>query len=1410
MAESQYYEVLKQDEKSSEQQYFSNVEDQTVQYVITPNKTQTQFPTQQIVVARGDQLMLLNGQPQQIVIDQSVIPYPTNEIQLQPRQQIKQVMRLTNPIQQLPTNQIQLRATVPQAIPSQPPMRSPNPNQIPRPPAAAQQLLLRQHLPASRAATSGGPRTVGVTSAAQQIASGGPRSVGVASAAQQMRQLNAGVVRQPAAGQQIRLTTLSGQLRQQAPRGQPRFPGMQQLQKAKSQGDMDDMETKSAVEQETVSLPDGSIVTVGTYKKMLAEQKARNNIAQRMNPPHPPSSSPAPLTMAPPTPTPKRRAPANRNPRQAPRGGMTRGQPRPPASQAGSFQTPPPGVNKDPSQFAMMNQHQGMGKPAGVYPQQQQQMQQQGQMLQQQQFQQQQQIQQQHQIQQQLQQQMAQEQQLRQSQANYVIQPPRANQKPQQQRPLPAYIPSSQIQKIIESTPISEEFSDSIRMLVLLENGEQRLITFTLPKEACTIQEILEQVNVPFQSHTNIQVTEANSNGINYIVTVGNVPPLGYEEDDPHQPPHHPDASPPPTPPAPPMPALPSSEPPPLVMQPPPLSAHLSGSGPPALLDSTTAAPSSPEPPKEAPRLVAGMLALCGACGYLSEDFNKCIRCNRKLPDNVKSISATIKANNGQTKEIMARQQVLQQKPQLPIKSSLVPKPPSPVKKKPTKKQSEQDSVHVISSDEEEEEDSSKLTENILQKLGASVTISPVTKEPSMNDLQRHSSQNSTASISDQPNDSIRMKLKCRTVRIGSYRCIPIEEIQIDSAYTVIQVPHPTKDKDIRTIRLEKAGVVKVLASFNSSLPVVFFYLSPGVAERIRVDLDMTAGGPYYLDPLALDEESQRRITLLPDDIDDADKNLMQLIFGGGLEELNVKEANDILIKTCPKDLAKAALGFGTFTEIKQLLTYPPEGKGRIAINTEDYICLGQDQFLNDVIIDFYLKYLVANLPDEQKPKVHVFSTFFYKRLTTKPTKASRKSQPAELDPTLSGPEKRHARVKNWTKNVNLFEKDFVVVPINENAHWFLAIICFPGMDGCQTWDGQPYKLEPARSRVKKKLPIATIGAVSVTAVKQEKAKPILCDDPETSDKDEAEGDDSELESDDSEEAPAAVQPANPAVLALVPQAAKGHKEVRPAIKQPCILIFDSLAGANRSRVVATLRDYLTCEYKLKMGKERVYSKDVIKGANPKVPQQNNFTDCGLYVLQYVEQFFKDPIKDYNIPIKEIQNWFEEVVVTRKREEIADLLRNLMREYGKDTRLLPDINFPTVNGKVVEHDAAEEEEEEHEAMEEEEGPSTAEEDADMKEGSLLSNSGSKSDMFSEGGSSADETRTDGSLSPLKPSNDGVSGDFLSQTVVNPKPDLSEFPRHTSKDTLSILKAKRIIRHKTLEGPQLKRSRSEQN
>lgn len=85
-----------------------------------------------------------------------------------------------------------------------------------------------------------------------------------------------------------------------------------------------------------------------------------------------------------------------------------------------------------------------------------------------------------------------------------------------------------------------------------------------------------------------------------------------------------------------------------------------------------------------------------------------------------------------------------------------------------------------------------------------------------------------------------------------------------------------------------------------------------------------------------------------------------------------------------------------------------------------------------------------------------------------------------------------------------------------------------------------------------------------------------------------------------------------------------------------------------------------------------------------KVPQQNNFTDCGLFLLQYVEQFFKDPIKDFRIPIKMLANWFDTDVVTRKREEISDLLKQLIAKQHPEASDLPEIDFPTKNGVILE------------------------------------------------------------------------------------------------------------------------------
>jgi Ulp1 family protease len=92
------------------------------------------------------------------------------------------------------------------------------------------------------------------------------------------------------------------------------------------------------------------------------------------------------------------------------------------------------------------------------------------------------------------------------------------------------------------------------------------------------------------------------------------------------------------------------------------------------------------------------------------------------------------------------------------------------------------------------------------------------------------------------------------------------------------------------------------------------------------------------------------------------------------------------------------------------------------------------------------------------------------------------------------------------------------------------------------------------------------------------------------------------------------------------------YKNVYSTVSRPCILIFDSLAGSSRSRaaahdeVVNTLRDYLHSEYLARRpveAKTKAYDKSAVLGLFLTVPQQNNYSDCGVYVLQYAESFME-------------------------------------------------------------------------------------------------------------------------------------------------------------------------------------------
>ena len=86
-------------------------------------------------------------------------------------------------------------------------------------------------------------------------------------------------------------------------------------------------------------------------------------------------------------------------------------------------------------------------------------------------------------------------------------------------------------------------------------------------------------------------------------------------------------------------------------------------------------------------------------------------------------------------------------------------------------------------------------------------------------------------------------------------------------------------------------------------------------------------------------------------------------------------------------------------------------------LTVPNFRSLEHDTFLNDIIIDFYLTYLFnEKLSNEDQSTVYVFSTMFYKSLTTGLKK------PLDAESELTPAERRHAKVKGWTKSVDLFK----------------------------------------------------------------------------------------------------------------------------------------------------------------------------------------------------------------------------------------------------------------------------------------------------------------------------------------------------------------------------------------------------
>ncbi|KAF9363025.1 hypothetical protein BGX34_005033 [Mortierella sp. NVP85] len=293
-----------------------------------------------------------------------------------------------------------------------------------------------------------------------------------------------------------------------------------------------------------------------------------------------------------------------------------------------------------------------------------------------------------------------------------------------------------------------------------------------------------------------------------------------------------------------------------------------------------------------------------------------------------------------------------------------------------------------------------------------------------------------------------------------------------------------------------------------------------------------------------------------------------------------------------------------------------------IAVRAEDVPRLDDGEYLNDTLIEFGLKYALANAEAKNPSlvgQIHIFNTFFYQRLVAKPAKGVSNSYDA---------------IKSWTAKVDIFSKKYIIVPINENMHWYLVIITNPGLligkvDGATHHPGDHLVSDTTKATSEDK----TINEV---------------------------------------------------------EAGHGLKGgYIDADEKPYILCLDSLGGP-RSSVFGVLRSYLQQELLSKKGiGMNLTSKEITGKFSSKCPKQDNLWDCGIYLLHFVEVFLRNPVAVMDAVVnktddKTIWSLSELALKRAKYKEIVNALTAQYRVYQFHRDLVNNIKGQSTEG-IIQH-----------------------------------------------------------------------------------------------------------------------------
>lgn len=104
----------------------------------------------------------------------------------------------------------------------------------------------------------------------------------------------------------------------------------------------------------------------------------------------------------------------------------------------------------------------------------------------------------------------------------------------------------------------------------------------------------------------------------------------------------------------------------------------------------------------------------------------------------------------------------------------------------------------------------------------------------------------------------------------------------------------------------------------------------------------------------------------------------------------------------------------------EHVLTFPKVGRGLICLKKCDLRRLITEEYMNDSLMDFYMKYLeVEEWDKEANQKYLALNSFFYKKIAT-------------------------GNIEGWTKRLDLFQYEYLFIPVCEKSHWTLIIVFNP------------------------------------------------------------------------------------------------------------------------------------------------------------------------------------------------------------------------------------------------------------------------------------------------------------------------------------------------------------------------------